>query len=149
MKYLCIGLIVIICLMGYFLALKEPKTHAKTKIQYQEKIVEKKVIEYKDRIKTNQKIFDRWNTISDTVLMRDTLLVEAKKDIQYLDTSLQKCDSSLNSCLALTSIQKEYIKAVESRKISKFGIYLGAGIGINHKTEIAPTLNVSFGYKIK
>ena len=59
----------------------------------------KSVIEYKDRIKTNNQILDKWNFIHDTFLHKDTLIVEAKKDIQYLGLSNKKGDTALENCL--------------------------------------------------
>jgi hypothetical protein len=98
-------------------------------------ITTKSVVEYKDRIKTNTKIVNKWNEIHDTIINRDTLLVEAKKDIQYLDTSLRKCDTALSNCLRLSNAQTDLNKSLEKqnkkqKKIGFFKVVGAIGLGI-------------------
>ncbi len=108
----------------------------------------KSVIEYKDRIKTNTQILDKWNFEYDTILLRDTLLLEAKKDIQYLDTSLKLCSNSLDNCLEYSKAQKELIKALESKKSPLIVPTFGVGLSMNKDLIVQPTINASIGLNL-
>jgi hypothetical protein len=108
----------------------------------------KSVVEYKDRIKTNTKIVNKWNEIHDTIINRDTLLVEAKKDIQYLDTSLRKCDTALSNCLRLSNAQSDFINALKCPKIPLFATYMGVGFSLDNKSNINPAIHLGIGINL-
>lgn len=108
----------------------------------------KKVIEYQDRIKTNNKIVEKWNIISDTILIRDTLLVEAKKDIQYLDTSLKRCDTALSNCLDYSKAQSQFIKDLEGKKNPIIVPVIGVGLSANKDLIVQPSINATVGINL-
>lgn len=117
------------------------------------KITSISVIEYKDRIIPSRTIVERWNTLNsiDTITNIDTLYLQAKSDINYLDTSLKKCDTALNNCLAYTITQQGLIKALELKK-RPFPIGLGATLGVGAGTNgggIAPHVGMTFGITFK
>jgi hypothetical protein len=111
-------------------------------------ITTKSVVEYKDRIKTNTKIVNKWNEIHDTIINRDTLLVEAKKDIQYLDTSLRKCDTALSNCLRLSNAQTEYIDALLSKKTTLIIPYFGIGLSMDKNETVSPSIQAGIGINL-
>jgi hypothetical protein len=108
----------------------------------------KSVVEYKDRIKTNTKIVNKWNEIHDTIINRDTLLVEAKKDIQYLDTSLRKCDTALSNCLRLSNAQTNYIDALLSKKTPLVIPYVGIGLSMDKNETVSPSIQAGIGVNL-
>jgi hypothetical protein len=108
----------------------------------------KSVVEYKDRIKTNTKIVNKWNEIHDTIINRDTLLVEAKKDIQYLDTSLRKCDTALSNCLRLSNAQTDYINALLSKKTPFVVPYFGIGLSMDKNETVSPSIQAGIGVNL-
>jgi hypothetical protein len=108
----------------------------------------KSVVEYKDRIKTNTKIVNKWNEIHDTIINRDTLLVEAKKDIQYLDTSLRKCDTALSNCLRLSNAQTEYIDDLLSKKTPLVVPYIGIGLSMDKNESVSPSIQAGIGVNL-
>lgn len=120
----------------------------KTQVDSLQKETTKTVIEYRDRIKTKEKIVTKWRTISDTIINRDTLLVEARNDIEYLDTTLKKCDTALNNCLELSKTQGELITALESKKSPLIEPYVGIGLSINQKIEVSPSLQGGIGVNL-
>jgi hypothetical protein len=111
-------------------------------------ITTKSVVEYKDRIKTNTKIVNKWNEIHDTIINRDTLLVEAKKDIQYLDTSLRKCDTALSNCLRLSNAQSDYIDALLSKKTPLVIPYFGIGLSMDKNELVSPSIQAGIGVNL-
>ena len=111
-------------------------------------ITTKSVVEYKDRIKTNTKIVNKWNEIHDTIINRDTLLVEAKKDIQYLDTSLRKCDTALSNCLRLSNAQTDYIDALLSKKTPLMIPYFGIGLSMDKNELVSPSIQAGIGVNL-
>jgi hypothetical protein len=111
-------------------------------------ITTKSVVEYKDRIKTNTKIVNKWNEIHDTIINRDTLLVEAKKDIQYLDTSLRKCDTALSNCLRLSNAQTDYINALLSKKTPLVIPYVGIGLSMDKNETVSPSIQAGVGINL-
>ena len=111
-------------------------------------ITTKSVVEYKDRIKTNTKIVNKWNEIHDTIINRDTLLVEAKKDIQYLDTSLRKCDTAISNCLRLSNAQTEYINALLSKKTPLVIPYVGIGLSMDKNETVSPSIQAGIGVNL-
>jgi hypothetical protein len=108
----------------------------------------KSVVEYKDRIKTNTKIVNKWNEIHDTIINRDTLLVEAKKDIQYLDTSLRKCDTALSNCLRLSNAQTDYINALLSKKTPLVVPYVGIGLSMDKNELVSTSVQAGVGINL-
>jgi hypothetical protein len=108
----------------------------------------KSVVEYKDRIKTNTKIVNKWNEIHDTIINQDTLLVEAKKDIQYLDTSLRKCDTAISNCLRLSNAQTEYINALLSKKTPLVIPYVGIGLSMDKNETVSPSIQAGIGVNL-
>jgi len=111
-------------------------------------ITTKSVVEYKDRIKTNTKIVNKWNEIHDTIINRDTLLVEAKKDIQYLDTSLRKCDTALSNCLRLSNAQTDFIDALLSKKTPLVIPYFGIGLSMDKNETVSPSIQAGVGINL-
>ena len=83
------------------------------------------VIEYRDRIIPSRTIVEKWNEKRDTVTQNDvdTLYLEAQTDINYLDTSLRKCDTALTNSLKLNETQKELTKTLvkENTKQKRVG----------------------------
>ena len=98
------------------------KTIQSLQITSQKKVVdtlqietEKKVTEWKTQKVISEKIVDKWHNIHDTIIKRDTLLVECQEDIFSLDTSIKKCDTALNVCLKLNEAQSELKKSLEKQ----------------------------------
>jgi hypothetical protein len=150
---ICIGILLSICAFIIFDRLDkqhDSKTISQLKAQADSlsRLSKIKEIEYRDRIVTNNQIVTKWNLSRDTLVDIDTLYLQAQNDINYLDTSLKKCDTALATCLRLSKVQNDII-TIPCPKVSRFGIYGGAGVGINPKGEMQPTLNISFGFKIK
>ena len=110
----------------------------------------KSVIEYQDRIKTNTKIVDKWNLKRDTFTQTniDTLYLQAQTDIQYLDTSLQKCDLALLNCLKLSDNQTDYINALQSKKSPLIVPNLSIGLSMNKDLVVYPALSAGFGFNL-
>ena len=110
----------------------------------------KSVVEYKDRIKTNTKIVDRWNKeyIVDSFTSIDTLFLQAKSDIQYLDTSLRKCDTALSNCLRLSNAQTDYINALLSKKTSFVLPYFGIGLSMDKNETVSPSIQAGIGVNL-
>jgi hypothetical protein len=149
---LCIGILISILVFLLFERLssnQENQTINQLKIQVDSlsHLSRQKEIEYRDRVVTNSKIVTKWNHSRDTLINIDTLYFQAQTDINYLDTSLKKCDTALSTCMRLTEVQKELIK--NTPKCSKFGLFTGLGLGVNQMGQVAPTLNISLGFKIK
>ena len=123
-------------------------SHQKIQVDTLEIQTTKSVVEYKDRLKTNTKIVDKWNNIHDTILQRDTLLVEAKKDIQYLDTSLIFCSKSLDNCLEYSKAQKELIKALEGKKTPLIVPTISVGLSMNKELIVQPAVSAGVGLNL-
>ena len=110
----------------------------------------KSVVEYKDRIKTNTKIVDKWNLKRDTFTQTniDTLYLQAQTDIQYLDTSLKKCDLALSNCLKLSDNQTDYINVLQSKKSPLIVPNLSIGLSMNKDLVVQPALSAGFGFNL-
>lgn len=108
----------------------------------------KNVVKYKDRIKINEIILDRWTSIHDTIIHRDTLLLECQKDIFSLDTSLYVCELALGSCLSLTNSQSTLIKTLESRKSPWIVPVFGVGLSMNRDLIVQPAINATIGINL-
>ena len=99
------------------------------------KETEVKVIEWKEKKVFADKIVNKWHNVHDTIIKRDTLLIECQKDIFNMDTAIKKCDTALNVCLQLNEAQKDLNKSLEkqNKNQKKAGILkvIGAiGVGI-------------------
>lgn len=110
----------------------------------------KSVVEYRDRIKTNTKIVDKWNVKRDTItqINIDTLYFQAQNDIQYLDTSLKKCDLALFNCLKLSDNQTDYINALQSKKSPLIVPNLSIGLSMNKDLIVQPALSAGVGLNL-
>jgi hypothetical protein len=151
--------LILLCILMVFLLLWQNWTKNQLINQLQMKSLEKQVdtfklittksvVEYKDRIKTNTKIVNKWNQIHDTIINRDTLLVEAKKDIQYLDTSLRKCDTAISNCLRLSNAQTDYIDALLSKKTPLVIPYVGIGLSMDKNELVSPSIQAGIGVNL-
>jgi hypothetical protein len=107
------------------------------------------VIQYKDRVKTNTKIVNRWNNTYtvDSFTLIDTLFLQAKTDINYLDTSLKKCDSSLELSLNLNEAQKELISEYKKKKEPIIVPYLG--VGLSYSETFRPSIQLGLGINLR
>jgi hypothetical protein len=108
----------------------------------------KSVVEYRDRIKTNTKIVYRWNnTYSvDSFTSIDTLFLQAQTDINYLDTSLKKCDTALSNCLALSKFKSDLIQTYKRKKEPLILPYLGVGLSYNETFK--PSIQLGVGLNL-
>jgi hypothetical protein len=104
---------------------------------------EKRVVEWKEKKVFADKIVEKWTEKRDTINQTniDTIYLQAQNDIKYLDTSIKKCDTALNSCLA-------YSKALESRKSSILIPYLGVGLSMDRSYLVSPTAQVGIGLNL-
>ena len=112
----------------------------KIKLSEVKKQTDTAVKEYKERIEHTNSIVERYNTIHDTILKRDTVLAQAKRDINYMDTTIKKCDTALKKCLFQSNEQDAYIAWLEKKRKNKigFGATIGPGMQVNNN-------GVSFG----
>lgn len=110
--------------------------------------VEKKVTEWKTQKVVAEKIVDKWHNISDTIIKRDTLLIECQKDIFSLDTSLYSCELALGSCLSLKTSQSELIKNLENRKTPIIVPYAGVGLSMDKNLLVSPAAQVGIGINL-
>ena len=104
--------------------------------------------EHTERIFNNTRIVEKWNEIHDTIINRDNLLVECKKDINFLDTSLKKCDYALKSCIYLSGQQDEIIKRLESKKTPFIIPYAGVGLSIDKSFIVSPSFQTGVGINL-
>ena len=107
----------------------------KAQVETQSQITEVKVVEWKTKKIFADKIVNKWHNVHDTIIKRDTLLIECQKDIFNMDTAIKKCDTALNVCLQLNEAQKNLTKSLEkqNKNQKKLGILkvIGAiGVGI-------------------
>ena len=109
---------------------------------------EKKVVQFKEKKVVAEKIVDKWQNIHDTILFRDTLLVEAKNDIFSLDTALYSCELALGSCLNLKKVQSELIKSLENKKTPFIIPYAGIGLSADKDMNVKPSIQVGFGLNL-
>lgn len=110
--------------------------------------VEKKVTEWKTQKVIAEKIVDKWHNVHDTIIKRDTLLVECQKDIFSLDTSLYSCELALGSCLSLKTAQSELIKKLENRKTPLIVPYVGVGLSMDRSYLVSPTAQIGVGLNL-
>lgn len=151
--WLIIGLVLSLCLTLYLLKIQN---QSRSQVIYRlslradslQKQTTKSVIEYRDRVKNNTRIVEKWNTgyKVDSFTSIDTLYLEAKNDINYLDTSLKRCDTALQNCLALVSAKTEIIKALKPQKQPILVPYIG--LGLSYNTKIQPSINAGVGINL-
>lgn len=109
-------------------------------------VVIKSIVEYKERVKTNKEIVDRWHIVSDTI--KDTLIIQAKADILYLDTSLKKCDTALNNCITLADSQDKLINLLKRKKEPLISPYAGLGLSMDKNLLVSPSVQIGIGINL-
>jgi hypothetical protein len=109
---------------------------------------EKKVTEWKTQKVISEKIVDKWHNVHDTIIKRDTLLVECQEDIFSLDTSLYSCELALGSCLNLNNAQKKLITNLENKKTPIIIPYAGVGLSMNKDLLVTPSAQVGIGMNL-
>lgn len=110
--------------------------------------VEKKVTEWKTQKVIAEKIVDKWHNVHDTIIKRDTLLVECQKDIFSLDTALYSCELALTSCLSLKTSQSNLIKNLENRKSPILVPYVGVGLSMDKNLLVSPSVQAGIGINL-
>ncbi len=117
-------------------------------VEIKEVEVEKKVTEWKTQKVFADKIVDKWHNVHDTIIKRDTLLLEARKDIFSLDTALYSCELALGSCLSLKTAQSELIKNLENRKSPIIVPYAGVGLSMDKNLLVSPSVQAGIGINL-
>jgi hypothetical protein len=112
------------------------------------KETEVKVIEWKTKKIFADKIVNKWHNVHDTIIKRDTLLIECQKDIFSLDTALYSCELALTSCLNLKTAQNNLIKNLENRKTPMIVPYVGVGLSMDKNLLVSPTAQVGIGINL-
>ena len=153
-----IGLIILVSLLiAYLLWERSVKNRLINQLQTQslqrqvdtlEVEVEKKVTEYKTQKVIAEKIVDKWHNVHDTIIKRDTLLVECQKDIFSLDTALYSCNLALTSCLNLKTAQSNLINNLENRKTPLIVPYLGVGLSMDRSYLVSPSVQCGVGLNL-
>jgi len=109
---------------------------------------ENKVAEWEVEKKKTEKIAPKWRNIHDTIIKRDTLLVECQDDIFSLDTSLYSCEIALGSCLNLNNAQKKLITNLENKKTPIIIPYAGVGLSMDKDLLVTPSAQVGIGINL-
>ena len=112
------------------------------------KETEVKVIEWKTKKIFADKIVNKWQNVHDTIIKRDTLLIECQKDIFSLDTALYSCELALGSCLNLNNSQSKLIKNLQNRKSPMIVPYVGVGLSMDKNLLVSPTAQVGIGINL-
>lgn len=112
------------------------------------KETEVKVIEWKTKKVFADKIVNKWRNVHDTIIKRDTLLIECQKDIFSLDTALYSAELALGSCLNLSNSQSKLIKNLESRKSPIIVPVFGVGLSMNKDYVVQPSINATIGINL-
>jgi hypothetical protein len=112
------------------------------------KETEVKVIEWKEKKVFADKIVNKWHNVHDTIIKRDTLLIECRKDIFSLDTALYSAELALGSCLNLSNSQSKLIKNLESRKSPIIVPVFGVGLSMNKDYVVQPSINATIGINL-
>lgn len=112
------------------------------------KETEVKVIEWKEKKIFADKIVNKWRNVHDTIIKRDTLLIECQKDIFSLDTALYSCELALTSCLNLKTAQNNLIKNLENRKTPMIVPYVGVGLSMDKNLLVSPTVQCGVGLNL-
>jgi hypothetical protein len=120
----------------------------KTRVDTLQIETEKKVTEWKVQKVVAEKIVDKWHNVHDTIIKRDTLLVECQEDIFSLDTSLYSCELALTSCLNLNNAQKKLITNLENKKTPIIIPYAGVGLSMNKDLLVTPSAQVGIGINL-
>ena len=120
----------------------------KKQVEIKEVEVEKKVTEWKTQKVISEKIVDKWHNVHDTIIKRDTLLVECQKDIFSLDTALYSCNLALTSCLNLKTAQSNLINNLENRKTPLIVPYLGVGLSMDRSYLVSPSVQCGVGLNL-
>ena len=150
-------LILVSLLIAYLLWERSVKNRLINKLQTQslkrqvdtlEVEVEKKVTEWKTQKVLADKIVNKWHNVHDTIIKRDTLLVECQKDIFSLDTALYSAELALTSCLNLKIAQSNLIKNLENMKSPLIVPVVGVGLSMNKDYLVQPSLNATIGINL-
>lgn len=120
----------------------------KAQVETQSQITEVKVVEWKEKKVFADKIVNKWHNVHDTIIKRDTLLIECQKDIFSLDTALYSCELALGSCLNLNNTQSKLIKNLESRKTPIIVPYVGVGLSMDKNLLVSPTVQCGVGLNL-
>ena len=112
------------------------------------KETEVKVVEWEEKKVFADKIVNKWHNVHDTIIKRDTLLIECQKDIFSLDTALYSCELALGSCLNLNNTQSKLIKNLESRKTPIIVPYVGVGLSMDKNLLVSPTVQCGVGLNL-
>lgn len=112
------------------------------------KETEVKVVEWKTKKVFADKIVNKWHNVHDTIIKRDTLLIECRNDIFSLDTALYSCELALGSCLNLNNTQSKLIKNLESRKTPIIVPYVGVGLSMDKNLLVSPTVQCGVGLNL-
>lgn len=112
------------------------------------KETEVKVIEWKEKKVFADKIVNKWRNVHDTIIKRDTLLIECQKDIFSLDTALYSCELALGSCLNLNNTQSKLIKNLQNRKSPLIVPYVGVGLSMDKNLLVSPTVQCGVGLNL-
>ena len=112
------------------------------------KETEVKVIEWKTKKIFADKIVNKWHNVHDTIIKRDTLLIECRKDIFSLDTALYSAELALGSCLNLSNSQSKLIKNLQNRKSPIIVPYVGVGLSMDKNLLVSPTVQCGVGLNI-
>jgi hypothetical protein len=112
------------------------------------KETEVKVIEWKTKKVFADKIVDKWHNVHDTIIKRDTLLIECQKDIFSLDTALYSAELALASCLNLNNTQSKLIKNLQNKKNPLIVPYVGVGLSMDKNLLVSPAAQVGIGLNL-
>lgn len=112
------------------------------------KETEVKVIEWKTKKVFADKIVNKWHNVHDTIIKRDTLLIECQNDIFSLDTALYSAELALGSCLNLSNSQSKLIKNLQNRKSPMIVPYVGVGLSMDKNLLVSPTAQVGIGINL-
>jgi hypothetical protein len=110
--------------------------------------MEVKVIEWKEKKVFADKIVNKWRNLHDTIIKRDTLLIECQKDIFSLDTALYSAELALGLCLNLNNTQSKLIKNLENRKSPMIVPYVGVGLSMDKNLLVSPAAQVGIGLNL-
>ena len=112
------------------------------------KETEVKVIEWKEKKVFADNIVNKWRNVHDTIIKRDTLLIECQKDIFSLDTALYSCELALGSCLNLSNSQSKLIKNLQNKKSALIVPYVGVGLSMDKNLLVSPAAQVGIGLNL-
>jgi len=112
------------------------------------KETEVKVIEWKEKKVFADKIVNKWHNVHDTIIKRDTLLIECQKDIFSLDTALYSAELALGSCLSLNNAQGKLIKNLQNKKTPLIVPYVGVGLSMDKNLLVSPAAQVGIGLNL-